>query len=207
MRRLLLRLACVAAVCAAFQAASAAQQTAAPQPIDSAGAAKLANPPAPRGYVIGPEDLLTVIFWRDKEFSGDVVVRPDGKISLPLLNDVQAAGLTPEQLKLVVEEAAAKYIEEPNATVIVREIRSRKVYVVGEVANPGTVVLMSDMNVLQLIAAVGGLLEHADRKNVTIVRQVNGREQRFKFNYNDVTKGKKLQQNIQLQPGDMVVVR
>lgn len=199
--------ACVALVSVLVTIPAAAQQPAPAQPTNGVSSARPAGVSLPRDYVIGPEDLLTVIFWRDRELSGDVVVRPDGKISLPLLNDIQAAGLTPEQLKGTLEESAAKYIEEPNATVIVREVRSRKVYVVGEVANPGTVVLMSDMNVLQLIAAVGGLLEHADRKNITIVREVNGREQRFRFNYNDVTKGRKLEQNIQLQPGDMVVVR
>jgi polysaccharide export outer membrane protein len=185
----------------------AAAQQPAPPPDNGARAATAAGTSLPRGYVIGPEDSLTVVFWRDKELSADVIVRPDGKISLPLLNDIQAAGLTPEQLKSRLEEAAAKYVEGANATVIVREVRSRKVYVVGEVANPGTVVLMSEMNVLQLIAAVGGLLEHADKKNIAIMRVVDGQERRFKFNYNDVVKGKQLQQNILLQPGDMVVVR
>ena len=199
--------ACVFFACMTVSISAVAQQPAPTPPVNSAPAAKAAGTSLPRDYVIGPEDSLTVVFWRDKELSADVIVRPDGKISLPLLNDVQAAGLTPEQLKGSLEEAAAKFVEGPNATVIVREVRSRKVYVVGEVANPGTVVLMSEMNVLQLIAAVGGLLEHADRKNIAIVRQVDGQERRFKFNYNDVVKGKQLQQNILLQPGDMVVVR
>ena len=199
--------ACVTFACTTVSIPAATQQPAPTPPVGGAPAAKAAGTSLPRDYVIGPEDSLTVIFWRDKELSSEVIVRPDGKISLPLLNDVQAAGLTPEQLKKSLEEAAAKYVEDPNATVIVREVRSRKVYVVGEVASPGTVVLMSEMNVLQLIAAVGGLLEHADRKNIAIVRQVDGQERRFKFNYSDVVKGKQPQQNILLQPGDMVVVR
>jgi polysaccharide export outer membrane protein len=104
-------------------------------------------------------------------------------------------------------KAATKYIADPTATVIVKEIHSRKVYVLGEVAKPGTIPLVGEMNVLQLIATVGGLLEYADKENITIVRQENGKERRFKFNYKDVVKGKKVEQNIMLKPGDTVVVR
>ncbi|HSL23440.1 MAG TPA: polysaccharide biosynthesis/export family protein [Vicinamibacterales bacterium] len=199
-----LRSAAVIAIACALLVPAAAAQTQ-PRPATNGPKVEAVTPPA--GYVIGPEDLLTIVFWRDRDMSADVVVRPDGMISLPLLNDLQAAGYTPEQLAVALEKAASKYITEPSASVIVREIRSRKVYVVGEVARPGTVPLMSEMNVLQVIAAVGGLLEYADRDNITIVRNKNGREWRFKFNYNDVVKGKKLQQNILLQPGDTVVVR
>ncbi len=163
--------------------------------------------PLPEGYVIGPEDVLTVIVWREKELSTEVVVRPDGKISLPLLNDVQATGLTPEQLAQVVEKAATKYVKDSDATVIVKEIRSRKVFVLGEVAKPGVFPLTSETTVLQLIAAVGGLLEYADKKNILILRTENGQERRLRFNYNDVIAGKKLEQNILLQPGDTVLVR
>ena len=173
--------------------------------------ASAANPaPAatvvPPGYVIGADDLLSIRFWSDAQLSADVVVRPDGKISIPLLNDVQAAGLTPEQLNAALEQAASKYIAEPDATVIVREVRSRKVYVLGQVARPNSVALNTDMNVLQVLTAVGGLLEYADKGNIVMVRSENGRERRFKFNYNDVVKGKKVQQNILLQPGDTIIV-
>jgi polysaccharide export outer membrane protein len=166
-----------------------------------------AGVPLPAGYVIGPEDMLSIVFWRDKELSAEVVVRPDGKISVPLLNDIPAAGYTPEQLADVLVKAATKYIADPTATVIVKEIHSRKVYVLGEVAKPGTIPLVGEMNVLQLIATVGGLLEYADKENITIVRQENGKERRFKFNYKDVVKGKKVEQNITLKPGDTVVVK
>jgi polysaccharide biosynthesis/export protein len=161
----------------------------------------------PKGYVIGPEDVLSIVVWREKDMSADVVVRPDGKISLPLLNDVQAAGNTPEQLAEIVEKAAAKYVTDSDATVIVKAINSRKVFVLGEVAKPGTVPLTSEMNVLQLIASVGGFLEYANKDNVTILRTENGRERRFRFNYNDVVEGKNLQQNIMLQPGDTVLIK
>jgi polysaccharide export outer membrane protein len=163
--------------------------------------------PLPEGYVIGPEDVLTVIVWREKELSAEVVVRPDGKISLPLLNDVHAAGLTPEALAQMVEKAATKFVKDSDATVIVKEIRSRKVFVLGEVARPGVFPLTSETTVLQLIAAVGGLLQYADRKNILIVRIENGQERRFKFNYNDVIAGRRTEQNILLQPGDTVLVR
>jgi polysaccharide export outer membrane protein len=161
----------------------------------------------PPGYVIGAEDVLSIIFWRDKELSAEVVVRPDGKVSLPLLNDVHAAGYTPEQLSGVLVKAATKYIADPSATVIVKAINSRRVYILGEVAKPGTVPLVGEMNVLQLIAVAGGLLEYADKGNITVVRMENGREQRFKFNYKDVIKGKKIEQNILLKPGDTVLVK
>jgi polysaccharide biosynthesis/export protein len=185
----------------------AAGQQAVAQAPENGKAVAPAGVPLPAGYVIGPEDMLAVVFWRDKELSADVVVRPDGKISVPLLNDVQAAGYTPEQLADVLVKAATKYIADPTATVIVKEIRSRKVYVLGEVGKPGTVPLIGEMNVLQLIATVGGLLEYADKENITIVRMENGKEQRFKFNYKDVVKGKKIEQNIMLKPGDTVVVK
>lgn len=166
--------------------------------------AVVTRPPAPE-YVIGIDDLLTVAFWQDQN-AVDVVVRPDGKISLPLLNDVQAAGHTPEQLAAALEQTASKYITEPNATVIVKETRSRRVFLLGEVRGPGMVPLIGDMTVLQLIAVGGGLLDYADKKNILIIRTENGQEQRLKFNYDDVVKGKNVEQNILLQPGDTVVV-
>jgi polysaccharide biosynthesis/export protein len=160
----------------------------------------------PAGYVIGPEDVLTIVFWRDKEMSADVVVRPDGKISLPLLNDVTAAGYTPDELRAQLVKGASKYLEDPNATVVVKEIHSRKVFVTGQVGKPGSYPLIGEMNVLQAIAHVGGLLEYADSKNIVIVRNEGGNERRFKFNYKDVVKGKNVGQNIGLKPGDTIIV-
>jgi len=163
----------------------------------------------PSDYVIGVEDRLGIVFWReqDKALSTDVVVRPDGKISVPMLNDLPAAGLTPEQLADAVQQAASKYIRDAAATVIVREIHSRKVFVIGEVTKPGAVDLGGNMNVMQALASAGGFLEHAKKSDVVIVRKANDREQRFKFNYKDVVKGKNVEQNIRLLPGDTVLVR
>jgi polysaccharide export outer membrane protein len=160
----------------------------------------------PAGYVIGPEDVLSIVFWRDKDMSAEVVVRPDGRISLPLLNDVAAAGFTPEELRKQLVNGASKYIEDPNATVVVKEIHSRKVFVTGNVGKPGSYPLIADMNVLQMIAHSGGLLEYADSKNIVVVRTEHGQEQRFKFNYKDVVKGKNVAQNIALRPGDTIIV-
>jgi polysaccharide export outer membrane protein len=181
--------------------APAAPAPSAPAPRPSASTA------LPSDYVIGVEDVLTIVFWREKELSAEVVVRPDGKISLPMLNDVPAVGLTPEALAATVAKAATKYVKDPAATVIVREIRSRKVYVIGEVAKPGPVSLGADMNVLQLLGEVGGFVEGAKKSDVVIVRMVGGTERRFRFNYNEVVKGKNLQQNIKLFPGDTIIVR
>jgi polysaccharide export outer membrane protein len=195
MNCLLTRTAGAVALCAGLSAAGCAAKT-----------AEILVRPDPPQYVIAVDDILTVAFWQEQIAPAEVVVRPDGKISLPLLNDVQAAGYTPEQLAATLEQAAAKYITEPNATVIVKEIRSRKVFVLGEIGSPGMVPLVGDMTVLQLIAVGGGLNEYADKKNIVIIRTEDGHEQRLKFNYNDVVNGKNVQQNILLQPGDTVVV-
>ena len=161
---------------------------------------------APSGYVIGADDVLSVVFWRDKDMSAEVVVRPDGKITLPLLNEVQAAGLTPEQLRQHLTEAASKYVEEPTASVVVKEIHSRNVFVTGNVAKPATYALNGDTTVLQLLAMAGGLLEYADSKHIVVIRNDNGKTQYLKFNYNEVIKQKNPAQNVVLKPGDTVVV-
>jgi polysaccharide export outer membrane protein len=198
---------------------SAARQGAAPSSVPQTpaapgnGTAALPGPPvAPAGvvppadYVIGPDDVLTVIFWREKDMSADVGVRPDGRISLPLLNDVQAAGLTPEQLRLNVTQAATKYIEDPTVTVVVKQINSRRVFITGQVSKPGPYPLMGPVTVLQLITIAGGVLEYSDSENISIVRTVNGKPTRMRFNYKEFTRGKNLAQNIELRPGDQVIV-
>ena len=161
--------------------------------------------PAPAGYVIGADDVLQVLFWRDKEMSGEFTVRPDGKISIPLLNDVQASGLTPEQLRARVVEQAAKYLEDPTATVVVKQINSRRVFITGSVEKPGSYHLTSRTTVLQLIATAGGLKEYAKRDEIKILR-TEVRELRLPFDYDRVVSGKNLRQNIELKPGDTIVV-
>jgi polysaccharide export outer membrane protein len=184
-----------------------AQSTAQPQSANASPVQPAASPVLPKDYVIGVEDVLHVVFWKEKELSAEVLVRPDGKISLPMLNDVPAAGMTPEQLAAAVEKAAAKFVRDPGVTVIVKEIRSRKVYVIGEVAKPGTFPLGSEMKVMQIIAEAGGFLETANKSDVTVVRTENGQERRYKFNYNEVVRGKNVAQNIRLLPGDTILIR
>ena len=196
-----------AAISLGMVATARSQTAAVPEKPGAASVENATSAPLPAGYVIGVDDDLSIRFWKDTELSADVTVRPDGKVSLPLLNDVQADGYTPEELNVHLSKAAAKFIADPSVTVIVRAIRSRKVYVIGEVSKPGIVPLNTEMNVLQLIAAVGGLLEYADRDNIVIVRKDNGRELRLRFNYDDVIRGKNLKQNISLQPCDFVIVR
>jgi polysaccharide export outer membrane protein len=180
-------------------------------------AAPASRPPGPPGpapvgiavptdYVIGSEDVLGVLFWREPDLSGDVTVRPDGKITLSLIGDVAASGLTPETLRDQLQQAGSRFLADANVTVVVRQINSRKVFITGQVGMPGAFPLGGPRNVLQLIAMAGGLGEYAESDKITIIRTDHGRPVTLKFNYKDVSKGKKLEQNIQLQPGDTVVV-
>jgi len=195
-------------VCAALSAIApvSAQEATAVRAGSTMSAARAVAVPLPAGYVIGAQDVLSIVFWRDKDMSADVVVRPDGKISLPLLNEGQAAGFTPEELRARLTEAATKYVEDPTATVVVKEIHSRNVYITGNVGKPATYPLVGDMNVLQLIALAGGLQEYADAKHIVVIRSEGGRQQYHKFNYKDVVRQKRTDQNILLKPGDTVVV-
>lgn len=160
----------------------------------------------PADYVIGPEDVLGVVFWRETELSGDVTVRPDGRITLPVIGEMAATGLTPEALQKQIVGLAAKYINDPNVAVVVRTIHSRKFFVTGRVANPGTFDLRGPITAVQAIAVAGGLTEYADAKNITILRKTGTSVQVLRFNYRDVSRGKKLEQNVTLLPGDTVLV-
>jgi polysaccharide export outer membrane protein len=165
-----------------------------------------AGVPLPAGYVIGPDDILNIVYWRDKDMSAEVAVRPDGLITLPLLNDVQAAGLTPDQLREFLTRAAAKFVEDPNVSVVVKTINSRKVFVMGLVAKPGPYPLSGPTTVMQALSMAGGIQEFADSKNILIMRNEDGRPVAHRFNYKEVLKRKNLKQNIELKPGDTVVV-
>jgi len=214
-----------AATVQAQQPAPAPQQPApAPQPESPATAApavppaktaatRPAAPPAipagvavPSDYTIGPDDILSIVFWRDKDMSADVVVRPDGRITLPLISDVQAGGLTPELLRDSIREQATKFVEDPTVTVVVKQINSRRVYVTGMVGKPGAYPISNPTTVLQLLSMAGGVNEFANAKKIMVMRNENGQQKAYKFNYKDVVKGQNLKQNILLQPGDTVVV-
>lgn len=160
----------------------------------------------PAGYVIGAEDVLAIVFWREKDLSIESAVRPDGMITLPLLNDLHAAGLTPDQLRERIQAAATKYVEDPSVTVVVRTINSRKVFITGQVAKPGQYPLTAPTTVMQLIAMAGGLHEFANTKKILIMRTEGGQQIAKPFSYQDVLNRKNLKQNIELQPGDTVIV-
>ena len=177
-----------------------------PSAAAAAAAPRATDPVVPAGYVIGTDDVLSIVYWKDKDMSADAKVRPDGRIALPLINEVQAAGLTPEQLHTKLTEESKKYMEDANITVVVREINSRKAFITGEVNKPGPYPLTSATTVMQLISLAGGLKEYANAKNITIMRSEHGQQVALKFNYKDVAQGKNLQQNIELKPGDTVVV-
>ena len=187
----------------AFTASLATGQERVETPAASAAAAA-ATPPA--GYVIGPEDVLVIMFWREKDLSAEVVVRPDGRITLPLLNEMHAAGLTPEQLRATLAEAASRYIEAPAPSVLVKQINSRKAFITGEITRPGPYPLGNSMTVMQLIALAGGLNEYADGAKIVVIRNRSWGNVLHKFNYTQVAEGRNLAQNIELQPGDTVVV-
>jgi polysaccharide export outer membrane protein len=157
-------------------------------------------------YVIGPGDILAVVFWRQDDMSAEVIVRPDGKISVPLLNEVDVTGLTPEQLRMKLTSEALRFIQDPNVTVVVKQINSRRVFVTGQVVRPGPYPLISSVNVLQLLSMAGGLLEYADAKKILIMRTINGKTTTFKFNYKEMIDGKNPKQNIELRPDDTVIV-
>lgn len=194
MRRRALVLAVLAALVSGYEAVARAQD-------GSVTSDQRAN------YVIGPDDVLSVLFWRDKDMTADVVVRPDGKISLPLINDIQAGGLTPSELCEAVKAVARRYVEDPSVTVVVKQINSRKLFITGQVEKPGPYPMSGPTTVLQLIATAGGLKEFTDGKRILIMRTDKaGKQTSYLFNYRQVTEGRNLEQNIQLRPGDTVVV-
>lgn len=157
-------------------------------------------------YIIGPQDVLSVDVWKEPELTRTVPVRPDGKISLPLLNDVQAGGMTPTQLATEITDGLKKFVTDPQVTVIVTAINSQRIYVLGEVARPGAYPLLPGMNVLQALSSAGGFTMFANTKKVYVLRQEAGKQHKYFFNYKDVINGKNTDQNIPLKAGDQIVV-
>lgn len=157
-------------------------------------------------YKIGAQDVLNISVWKEPDLTQTVPVRPDGKISMPLLNDVQAAGLTPTELRDHIAEALKKYVTDPVVTVIVTQINSERVYITGEVTHPGAFPLVPGMTILQALSSAGGFTNFANTKKIYMFRTVNGKRVDFPFNYKDVIHGKKLDENVVLQAGDTIVV-
>lgn len=169
--------------------------------------APTAAPPAPEEYTIGCDDLLAVNVWREPEVSRNVVVRPDGRISLPLVGDLQASGRTPAQLQGAIKDHLLSYLSDPEVTVIVQEARSQKFNILGEVEHPGSYPLSRAMTVLDAIAIAGGLRDFAKSRKIYVLRiGTDGSRARLEFNYKEVIKGQRSSQNVELQPRDTVVV-
>ncbi|MCL6565059.1 MAG: polysaccharide export protein [Acidobacteriia bacterium] len=168
--------------------------------------ARMSAPGPSADYRIGPQDVLTISVWKEPEITRTVPVRPDGKISLPLLNDVQAAGLTPMELAESITLGLKKFIADPQVTVIVTEINSRHFYVLGEVSRPGAYPLLPGMTVLQALSGAGGFSQWANLNEIYVLRNEGGQQVRYPFKYKDVLKGKRTEQNIELKPGDTIVV-
>ena len=181
------------------------QNNPAPSRTNTSGGAPSVNP-VDASYVIAPDDVLAIDVWKEAEITRTVPVRPDGKISLPLLNDVQAAGLTAMDLASVIAERLKKFIANPQVTVIVTAVNSQRIYILGEVPKAGIVPLLPSMTVLQAISSAGGFSQYANQKGVYVLRTENGQQVKYPFNYKEVIKGINIQQNIVLKPGDTIVV-
>jgi polysaccharide biosynthesis/export protein len=165
------------------------------------------EPPMPEGYRIGAGDVLQIDVWKEPEASvSQVMVRADGKIALPLVGEVVAAGFTPAELKASLVDKLLEYIKSPSVTVLAKEIHSRRVYVVGTVKKEGPILLLRPMTILQAINEAGGLGEFANKKKIYVLRAVNGKQEKLPFNYTSVIKGNHLEQNIVLLPDDTIVV-
>lgn len=157
-------------------------------------------------YLIGRGDRLTIITWKEPDFTLEVLVRTDGKISFPLLNDIYAAGLQPSELKKMLEDSLRKYVTDPLVTIIVKDPESQKFYILGEVAKTGEYQLQKNLTVLQAFAIAGGFTQWASEKRIIVLRRVEGQEKIFQVNYKDIVKGKDLDQNIYIQANDTIIV-
>lgn len=164
-----------------------------------------AAPSVPSDYVIGADDTLHITVWKEPDMSSSLPVRPDGKISIPLLDDIQAAGMTPMQLAGSIREKLKKYIADPRVTVVVTAMNSQRIYVTGEVVHSGPMQLLPAMTVLQALSSAG-FTQFSNLKSIYLLRIENGQQTRIPFNYKDAIKGKNTQNDLALKPGDTIVV-
>jgi polysaccharide export outer membrane protein len=194
------RLVVITAILTTFVATGAAAQQQRPAAPKAKPAADLEE------YRIGPEDVLSISVWKNEPMSRVLPVRPDGMISLPLIDDVMAAGLTPAELRNVLAQKLAEYVPSPAVTVIVNDVKSFKVSVIGEVIRPARYELKSRTSVLDVLALAGGFNQFAARNRVVVLRQEGDKKVRIPFNYNRVTAGASDEENLYLRPGDIVLV-
>lgn len=156
-------------------------------------------------YVIGADDMLHISVWKEPDLTESLPVRPDGKISMPLLNDVVAAGLTPTQLADSITIKLKKFISDPRVTVVVTAMNSQKIYILGEVQHPGAAILQPNMTVLQALASAG-FTQFANTKGIYLLRNENGKQQKISVHYRELLRGESIDQNLVLKPGDTIVV-
>ncbi len=180
--------------------------------VSSCGAKNIGGPPpelkpdVANRYVIGPEDVLRIDVWRHPNNSVTVPVRSDGKISVPLVNDIQAAGLTPEELRNEIAKGLVKFIEDPTVSVIVEAINSLRITISGNVNAPGVFKVGGSLSLLEAMSLAGGLSEFGDGKRVRIVRREGAEEKMYQVNYNQAIGGEDMSQNIRILPGDSIIV-
>ena len=157
-------------------------------------------------YLIGPTDILNIYVWKEPDLTQDVTVLPDGKITFPLIGEIQAEGQTVIELKKAITEKLQGYVTAPEVTVVVRQINSRRIYTLGKLNSPGPYPLEPGMSVLQALSTAGGFAEWADDKNILVIRREGVEEIQYRFNYKEFISGKNLKQNIPLKPNDTIVV-
>ncbi|MHB8481137.1 MAG: polysaccharide biosynthesis/export family protein [Nitrospiria bacterium] len=182
------------------------QAAPAPSPGSPPMAHGAAEAGVPRDYVLGPEDIIDVSVWKNESLSRTVSIRPDGKISLPLVGDIQAAGLTTSLVRDSIKEKLKDYIGTPEVSIIVKEINSMVVFVTGEVSHPGKLMLRSDTSVLQAVILAGGFTQFASPNKIVLLRRVGGIETRKQIRYKDIVSGKRPEEDILLQRGDTIIV-
>jgi polysaccharide export outer membrane protein len=200
-----IKLACLAMLGLMAIGMWAQQDANAPKPAPAPVPEVQASTPGGRSdYIIGPDDTLRISVWKEPDMSVNLPVRPDGKISMPLLDDVQAAGMTPMQLAGSIRDKLKKYIEDPRVTVVVTAMNSQRIYVLGEVLHTGAMPLLPGMTVLQALSSAG-FTQFANLKAVYLLRVVDGKQTKMPFNYKNAIKGR-IEQNIALKPGDTIVV-
>ena len=178
----------------------------APEVTEQKPAPEPAPAPANEEYVIGPDDVLHINVWKENELSGQVAVRPDGKVSLALLNDIQAAGNTPTQLAAQIAERLKQYVTDPRVTVTVVAMNSRKIFIMGEVSRAGAFPMLPNMTLMQALSSAGGFSPYANTKKMYLLRTENGKQTKMPINYKALISGNAPEQNIPLKPGDTIVV-
>ncbi|MGD0987971.1 MAG: polysaccharide biosynthesis/export family protein [Candidatus Sulfotelmatobacter sp.] len=196
------RMALLALVLVLCASGFAAAQSPAPAPADSNSASK----PHDDSFVIGNDDVLAINVWKEPDISRSIPVRSDGKISLPLVGEVQAAGMTPAKLEKEIAVRLKNYISEPEVTVMVQQVNSQKFNILGQVVKPGSYMIANSTTVLDAIALAGGFRDFAKKKSIYVLRQGPTGESRIPFNYKDVSQGRNMAQNVKLEPGDTIIV-